>query len=108
MRVFRMLNTLAIRARANADPITEADLSVDFILDERARELFGEGHRRYHLLRNNKWLERTLLYNDAVNDKDPLGWGSTGPVSPRDLLLPIPQTVIDANLDAVLPHNPGY
>ncbi|HEC42231.1 MAG TPA: RagB/SusD family nutrient uptake outer membrane protein [Bacteroides sp.] len=97
-----------IRARANADPITQADLSIDFLLDERARELFGEGHRRYHLLRNNKWMERTLLYNDAVNDKDPLGWGSIGPISPRDLLLPIPQTVIDANLDAVLPQNPGF
>jgi hypothetical protein len=96
-----------IRARANADPITEADLSIDFILDERARELFGESHRKYHLLRNNKWLERTLAYNDAVNDKDPAGWNSTGPTN-RDLLLPIPQSVIDANLDSELPQNPGY
>ncbi|MFC2115046.1 RagB/SusD family nutrient uptake outer membrane protein [Bacteroidota bacterium] len=101
-------NTInVIRARANADPITGADVDIDFILDERARELFGEGHRRYHLLRNNKWLERTLLYNDAVNDKDPLGWNSTGPTE-RDLLLPIPQSVIDANLDLVFPQNPGY
>lgn len=96
-----------LRARANADPITEADLDIDFILDERARELFGEAHRKYHLLRNNQWLERTLAYNDAVNDKDPAQWGSTGPTT-RDLLLPIPQSVIDANLDLELPQNPGY
>ena len=82
-------------------------MDIDFILDERARELWGEGQRRYHLLRNNKWLERTLLYNDAVIDEDPLGWNSTGPTE-RDLLLPIPQPVIDANLDLVFPQNPGY
>ena len=96
-----------LRARANADPITEADLNIDFILDEQARELFGEDHRKYHLLRNNKWLERTLLHNDAVNDKNPDGWNSIGPTT-RDLLLPIPQSVIDANLDLELQLNTGY
>jgi hypothetical protein len=96
-----------LRRRANASEITGADVDIDFILDESARETWGEGQRRYLLMRNHKWLERTLLYNDAVTDEDPLGWNSTGPTE-RDLLLPIPQSVIDANLDLVFPQNPGY
>jgi len=101
-------NTInALRARANADQVAGADIDIDFILDESARELWGEGHRRYVLMRNDKWLERTKLYNDAVIDTDPLGWNSTGPTE-RDKLLPIPQEIIDANLDLDFPQNPGY
>ncbi|MCK4921594.1 MAG: RagB/SusD family nutrient uptake outer membrane protein [Bacteroidales bacterium] len=96
-----------LRERANADRISAADVDIDFILDESARELWGEGHRRYVLMRNNLWLERTSLYNDAVIDDGVTGWNSTGPTE-RDLLLPIPQSVIDANLDLKFPQNPGY
>jgi hypothetical protein len=35
-----------IRARANAQAITTSGLTLDFILDERGRELFWECHRR--------------------------------------------------------------
>jgi hypothetical protein len=34
-----------IRNRAGATPVTANDINIDFILDERARELFGEEHR---------------------------------------------------------------
>lgn len=90
------LNTL--RARAKATPITAAQLTLDFILDERSRELFSEEHRRYTLLRTGKWLERTRLYNKIAGPK----------ITERDQLLPIPQAVIDANLTRALPQNPGY
>ncbi|TKG92877.1 RagB/SusD family nutrient uptake outer membrane protein [Puteibacter caeruleilacunae] len=88
----------ALRERAHAALITASDVDIDFILDERARELYSEGHRRYSLLRNNKWLERTQAHNVLA-----------GPVvSERDRLYPVPQTFIDANLGNSINNNPGY
>src|SRR5690606_37361535 len=52
-----------IRRRSNASEISAADVDIDFILDERARELVIEEHRRYTLLRNDKWMERTKAHN---------------------------------------------
>ncbi len=86
-----------IRDRANASVITASDVDIDFILDERARELVNEGHRRYHLLRVDKWLERTQLYNNNGGQF----------IEERHRLFPIPQSVIDAN-ETEFPQNPGY
>ena len=90
------INTL--RSRAKATPITAADITLDFILDERSRELITEEHRRYTLLRTGKWLERTNKYNAITKNK----------ITDRDKLLPIPQSVIDANISKPMPQNPGY
>lgn len=87
-----------LRERSNASLINAADVDIDFLLDERARELFTEGHRRYHLLRLNKWIERTQLYNPIAGPN----------ITERDKLFPIPQDVIDANLTLEMPQNPGY
>lgn len=87
-----------LRRRANAAEIVAGDLNIDFILDERSRELFTEEHRRYTLLRTNKWFERTKLHNVQAS----------GNVVERDKLFPIPQTVIDANLTTPMEQNPGY
>lgn len=87
-----------LRNRAHATPITAADVNMNFILDERSRELFSEEHRRYTLIRTGTWFARTQLYNKY-----------TGPrIIARDSLLPIPQNVIDANLTKPMPQNPGY
>jgi hypothetical protein len=87
-----------LRSRANAPLISASDISIDFILDERARELFSEEQRRYTLLRTNKWIERTNLYN--IN--------ASGKIIERDKLYPIPQEFIDSNLDNPIQNNPGY
>jgi hypothetical protein len=87
-----------LRTRANASLITAGDVTLDFILDERARELFSESQRRYTLLRNNKWMERTMMHNVATSGK----------ITNRDRLYPIPQSFIDANLDLPIENNPGY
>src|SRR5690606_26083975 len=52
-----------LRRRANASEVTGADIDLDFILDERSRELLFEEHRRHTLVRTGKWLERVKLYN---------------------------------------------
>ncbi|GAA3594175.1 RagB/SusD family nutrient uptake outer membrane protein [Flavivirga amylovorans] len=87
-----------LRGRANAPLISPGDVTLDYILDERARELFSEEHRRYTLLRNNKWVERTNLYNKVVGNINPN----------RDRLYPIPQNFIDSNVGAPIEQNPGY
>ena len=87
-----------VRRRSNASEITAAQVTLDFILDERSRELLSEEHRRYTLLRTGTWLERTRLYNPIAGPK----------VTPRDTVLPIPQAVLDANSGANMQQNPGY
>jgi hypothetical protein len=87
-----------LRARANAPLITAGDVTLDFILDERARELLGEEQRRYTLLRTHTLVGRTQAYNPMVAPN----------ITPRDTLFPIPQPVIDANLTLPMPQNPGF
>lgn len=87
-----------LRNRAKATIITAAQVNLDFILDERSRELVTEEHRRYTLLRTKTWFDRTKKYN--IN--------ASAVITLRDTILPIPQTVIDANLTKVMPQNPGY
>lgn len=52
----------AVGSRSYMD-ITSADLNLDFILDERTRELIGEESRWVELKRTGKLTERTLKYN---------------------------------------------
>ncbi len=85
----------ALRVRSNATPITAGDITQDYILDERARELFSEEHRRYTLNRMGRLVERTLQHNKFSQ------------ITERDILFPIPQNFIDSN-DGVTEQNPGY
>jgi hypothetical protein len=86
-----------IRARANAAPITAAQVTMDFILDERARELIAEENRRMTLMRTKTLLQRVVGRGQKI----------TG-IAAKNLLLPIPQSEINLNKDAVLGQNPGY
>lgn len=91
----------AIRNRAKATPVVAANVDLDYILDERAREVYGEEWRHITLRRMGKLLERVRKYCNnpiypACNIQD------------YNVLFPIPQTVIDLNIDAVMEQNPGY
>ena len=82
--------------------VTSADITMDFILDERVRELIGEENRRMTLMRTKTLVDRALRLN------------SNNPVNPirgltaTNLLMPIPLGEIQLNKDAVLAQNPGY
>jgi hypothetical protein len=63
----------------------------DAVLDERLFELLDEGKRRTDLIRQGKWL---------------LPWFEKQQREPYRVLMPIPQTQLDAN--PLLTQNPGY
>jgi hypothetical protein len=87
-----------LRRRAGASEITPGQVTLDFILDERSRELLTEEERRYTLLRTHTWLDRVRKYNPLAGPN----------VEPRDTIFPIPQAVIDANLGAEMEQNPDF
>jgi starch-binding outer membrane protein, SusD/RagB family len=79
--------------------ITAADVNIDFILDERSRELCGELMRWLDLVRTGKLIERVKLHNPeaAIN------------ILPKHTLRPIPQAQIDAVTTGTrYPQNPGW
>ena len=92
-----------VRARANAKQITSSIVDIDFILDERARELNFEELRIYTLMRLNKLAERVKKYDPMYN-----GVMANNGVEAYHNLWPIPQSEIERNTEAVLAQNPGY
>jgi hypothetical protein len=92
-----------IRNRAKCSYlVTSADVSVDLILDERARELVYEETRWNTLLRmgGNVAVDRIKKYSYWDDPRTTLTKSFN--------LWPIPQTVIDTNKDKPLAQNPGW
>lgn len=85
-----------VRRRANASEIKVSDFTKDslrdFILDERGRELYCEGHRRDDLIRHGKYIQQAVAEGYAAKD--------------YHVLYPIPQDVMNENEN--LKQNPGY
>ncbi|GAL81908.1 SusD outer membrane protein [Algibacter lectus] len=92
-----------IRQRANCNVLaTAAMVDLDFILDERARELFVEESRWNTLLRMggniaSDRIRRYARYDYQVNS-----------LTFDFNTFPIPQTVIDRNKDVIWEQNPGW
>lgn len=93
----------AVRERAYGDAsgnISDSELTLDFILDERARELFWEGHRRTDLIRFGVFTGGDYLWPWKGNV--PEGAASA---AHRDIF-PVPSSEIGANPN--LEQNPEY
>ncbi len=86
-------------AAANAMMITANDVTVDFILDERSRELLGEWMRWHDLVRTKSLVRRIQAWNPEA-----------GPyIKDFHVLRPIPQSQIDRTVEGpAFPQNPGY
>jgi hypothetical protein len=93
----------ALRTRAYGDTtgnITDPQLTLDFILAERGRELLWEAHRRTDLVRSGKFTGGSYLWawkGGAAN--------GTSTVATLDLY-PLPASELIANPNLV--QNPGY
>jgi len=92
-----------IRTRAGAASITESSATIDYILDERAREFAGEYNRWYDLKRTGKLVDYVTLYNPDV----PSSGNMKGADGNFKILRPIPQDAIGLN-SATITQNPGY
>jgi hypothetical protein len=89
-----------VRSRSKATPVLPSNVNLDYILDERARELTVEEPRRRTLVRMGNLVERVRRYNlraDTCNS-----------IQDKHMFFPIPQSAIDANFSAKLEQNPGY
>jgi hypothetical protein len=97
-RVSAAADINVVRNRANASPVDPSDADIDYLLDERARELVVEEPRRLTLARLGLLDERVKKYNPV----------SAPTIQEYHNLWPIPQREIDANVGAELTQNPGY
>lgn len=87
-----------VRDRAHAALISAGDVNINYILDERARELHFEEKRVLTLMRLGMQKERVDLYNVM----------SKGFIQDKHKLWPIPQSEIERNTEAKLDQNLGY
>lgn len=87
-----------VRGRAQAAFVKPEEVDIDYILDERMRELIIEEPRRRTLVRLHKLYDRNMKYNYRV----------TKNMQPYHELWPIPQKAIDANTAIKIEQNPGY
>ena len=90
-------------------------MSIDFILDERSRELVAEEERQHTLIRlswenggderkaDNIYKTRVRKYNEVCGRA---GRGCDDDVTP--VLFPIPQDFINSNTGRKIEQNPGY
>ncbi len=92
-----------IRSRAGIGAIGAADLTADFLLNERCRELYWEGTRRRDLIRAGRFVgPRQLIWQFKGSNSDRNGTR----IDDRYKYFPIPNSVRSAQPD--FKQNPGY
>lgn len=92
---------------------TPAVIDINYILDERSREYYGEGFRWLDLVRTQTWHTRGASYSiagTAKGDHTPVTYNRTIPLTMY--LRPIPQSQLDATImpaeEKAAYQNPGY
>jgi hypothetical protein len=90
-----------LAANIIAQQVTAGQINIDFILEERSRELFAEDCRWWDLSRTQKLVDRVKLYNTDA--------GAAAGVQTFNMLRPIPQSQIDLVTEGPkYPQNAGY
>jgi starch-binding outer membrane protein, SusD/RagB family len=93
----RVRRRAAIPGHETEMELTVGQLTLDEILNERARELTGEMQRWFDLVRTHSLVSRVLAYNPDAKPN----------IKPFHVLRPIPQIQIDRTSNPY-PQNPGY
>lgn len=91
----------------NIGKVSADMMDIDFILDERIRELVGEENRRFTLMRTGELGNRVKMMTQHWAESTPEK-AIDGFDESKNILLPIPLTEIQLNKDAELVQNPGY
>lgn len=95
------INELRLRAYGNTSgDINSADLTLEFVLDERSRELYWEGQRRTDLIRYDFFTTDNYLWPFKGNDPNGISVGN------HRNIYPIPNNVLTTNPN--LSQNDGY
>ncbi len=117
-----------VRNRSKAASITAAEVDINYILDERARELYAEEPRKTELTRiafimadNNKfgytianfstknyWYDRVMEKNSFYKAGNILWGTNVYKLSSFHVLWPIPASAIESNAGGVINQNIGY
>jgi starch-binding outer membrane protein, SusD/RagB family len=87
-----------VRNRANASLVNPDEVDIDYILDERLRELLMEEFRTATLGRLGLNYDRMTRFNEYNGDQ----------IRQHHNLWPIPFSEVERNTGAVLEQNPGY
>lgn len=90
----------ALRTRANASIIAESDITLQYLIDERSRELYWEGHRRTDLIRFDRFTN-----NYAWPWKNGV-YSGTASIDSKYAIFPIPDSEMTANPG--IKQNKGY
>lgn len=109
-------NGNAAKAEDNSAAMTTATpttITIEYILEERSREFFGEGYRWHDLVRTQTWSEIAASYEicgTAVGDHTAVK--VTRDIKPYLYLRPVPQGQLDAmdmnEAEIKAYQNPGY
>ncbi len=117
-----------VRERANAPLISANDVTLDYIFDERARELYAEEPRHTEMVRvsfiyaklnkegyslgniseKNWYYDRVMSVNHYYHPPKYNFWDNTATLYPAHMLWPIPYDVILANTLGRINQNIGY
>jgi hypothetical protein len=89
-----------------AQQVTAGQMTLDFLLDERSRELYAEDCRWWDLSRTHTLHDRVIAYGgEAAAVTNMTTYGADGHFELR----PIPQSQIDLVSEGPpFPQNPGY
>ncbi len=122
-----------VRVRAKAVPLSAEEITIGTVLDERARELYYEEHRKVELTRiayilaqtgkpayngktystadfpeNNFWYDRIMEKTEFYNKGAVTRYGNPYTMSAYHVLWPIPSSAISGNTKGVINQNKGY
>ena len=114
-QTFSQNDNVAVSVDKSAEMVaaTPNEITIDFILDERSREFWGEGYRWFDLVRTQTWAKRAGTYRIAGNGPTDMELKTeTRDIPAGYYLRPIPSDQLDgmemSEEEKKLYQNPAY